>query len=87
MHIQNYMEEMVNREIDSVLSLSNSGCSCEQCRTDIAAWVLNRMPAIYVVSDNGRTYSKLKEFDYQLKAELTVRIVEASNIVAKNPRH
>ena len=84
--MKNIMESIVEQRIDELLP-SMDCCKCEQCRLDIEAIVLNKMPAKYVVSTKGEIMSHLNVHARQNTADLTATILQAAAIVSKHPRH
>ena len=41
--LKNIMEEDVERQLDTLLPTMPNICSCEICRSDMAAYALNRL--------------------------------------------
>jgi len=87
MKIQNYMEDVVQDEMEQLLNERDNACKCTKCKLDIMVWVLNRLPAKYVITDRGRLYTKLKEQEVQFKADVVKELTKAIDFVAKNPQH
>jgi len=85
-YLRNYTEDVVRHYIDKWLPQSGV-CQCENCRMDIMAIMLNKLPCHYVVSDQGSVYAQLQEFDPQYKANVTAIMTTAIEIVKKNPHH
>lgn len=84
--LKNVMEEVVLRKIDELVD--NLGCcKCEQCKMDIASYVLNRVKAKYVVSLEGELMSKLDSLSVEFDIDVVKHIVEAAQIIKKNPHH
>ncbi len=84
--LKNFMEDVVNKKIDSVLNLMNI-CKCEKCRLDIMAIALNDLPPRYVVTDTGELFSKVRELEQQFEVDIETAIVKAAIYVSKNPKH
>lgn len=82
----NAMEKIVLDNIDFVVSELDC-CSCEHCKSDIAAIVLNQLPPKYVVTEQGQLYSKLASYNKYDVVDLLTKITKASEIVKENPRH
>lgn len=82
--IKNYMENIVFEKLDQTLSSLDS-CTCENCRQDIAAIVLNNLPPKYVAS--REVYAKLNMLRFQFEVDVMTQITKAAAIVAQNPRH
>ena len=62
-------------------------CKCEKCSMDIAAIVLNELPAKYVVTDKGVLFSKIDALQQQFDIGVTAAITRAAQIVNKTPLH
>ncbi len=82
----NIMVECVTETIDSVLSMYDC-CKCEKCRMDMIALALNRLPPRYVVRTSGAALTRFTLSREQEKAEVITAIVQAVELVSKNPRH
>lgn len=87
MKIQNYMEEVVQDELELLLNDRDDICKCQKCRMDMMVWALNRLPPKYVITDRGRLYTKLKEQEIQFKADVVKELAMAIQIISKNPQH
>jgi competence protein ComFB len=77
MEIHNSMEDVVFRVIDELFKAgptdeSQKMCTCEQCRMQVACFVLNRLTPEYTLSGRGIAYS---EADYQEKLQKHADIV------------
>ncbi len=84
--LKNFMEEVVNKKIDSVLKIMNI-CNCEKCRLDIMAIALNDLPAKYVVTETGELYTKIRELEQQFEVDVETAIIKAAIFVSKYPKH
>lgn len=84
--LKNTMEEVVARNIDSILNVMNI-CKCEKCRMDIMAISLNDLPAKYVVTEAGELYTKVRELGQQFEVNVETAIIKAAIFVTKNPQH
>lgn len=82
----NLMVEAVNETIDSVLEAYDC-CKCEKCRTDITALALNKLPPRYVVRTSGAALTRFTLSREQEKAQVITAIVQAVDVISKNPRH
>lgn len=87
MEIHNYMEDMVNDELDGLLAGTDDLCKCQKCKLDIKVWALNRLPPKYVITDKGRMYTKLKEQEIQFRADVSRELTKAVLHVTRNPQH
>ncbi|HUV85008.1 MAG TPA: late competence development ComFB family protein [Methanosarcinales archaeon] len=84
--LKNTMEDVVNKNIDSILNVMNI-CKCEKCRMDIMAISLNDLPAKYVVTETGELYTKVRELEQQFEVNVETAIIKAAIFVTKNPQH
>lgn len=87
MKLKNYMEDAVQNIMSELLESRNSICKCSRCRLDVVAYALNHLPAKYVVTDKGHTYTRVAEMAQQFNADVVVALSKAIRHVAKNPRH
>lgn len=84
--IKNVMEELVFDKQEDIMKEAGC-CICEQCKLDVAAYVLNRIPPKYVVTEKGELITKSLQFDREFKMRLLILISEGAKIVKENPRH
>lgn len=82
--LKNMMETIVEQRMEDMLP-SLDCCKCQQCQMDMRAIVLNKMPAKYVVSTKGELISRIDSLYRQNATDLTAAIVQAAEIVSKNP--
>ncbi|MCK5218227.1 late competence development ComFB family protein [bacterium] len=87
MKLKNYMETAVQNGLDELLKTREDVCKCSRCRLDIIAYTLNNLPAKYVVTDKGHTYTRVAEMTQQFNADVVVALTRAIRRVAKKPRH
>jgi len=84
--MKNFMEEVVFSYIDNLVKESPY-CTCPICKMDIAAYVLNRLPPKYVVTEKGEVYSKISQLQQQFEVDVTIAVMKAIKVVGMNPRH
>ncbi len=87
MKLKNYMEDAVREAAADLLAKRTDVCKCSRCRLDIIAYALNHLPAKYVVTDKGHTYTRVAEMAQQFHTDLVVALHKAIKHVGKNPRH
>lgn len=80
----NLMEETVLYKIDQLLP-NTEYCKCDNCRMDIAAYALNRLPAQYVQSVKGKVLYHFASSQVQKDIEVTVVVSKAIEVVGKAP--
>ncbi|MEW6685914.1 MAG: late competence development ComFB family protein [Candidatus Edwardsbacteria bacterium] len=87
MKFQNYMEIIVEQEIERVLRKRTDVCKCELCQLDIMAHALSHLTPRYIVTDVGHAHTMLDVHRGQLIAEATMALLKAIDAVSKKPRH
>ena len=86
MKLINYSEVMVNERIDELLA-KNEVCDCQQCKLDVMAIALNKLPPRYIVSEQGELFSKAQAFTTQNLVDVVGAITDAIEKVSKKPNH
>ncbi|QEK11745.1 competence protein ComFB [Crassaminicella thermophila] len=84
---KNYMEDIVDHLLPSVLEKHTGICVCDKCIEDIKALTLNQLKPMYVVTDQGKAYAKINELSRQFQINVIQKIVESIRIVQNNIRH
>ena len=87
MKIQNYMEDVVQDELEILLSERENICKCQKCKYDMMVMALNRLPPQYVITNRGRLYTKLTEQEAQFKADVVKELTKSILKVSRNPQH
>lgn len=87
MKMLNYMEEIVQDELEMLLSERTDVCKCQKCQLDMMVYALNRLPPKYIITDKGWLYTKLKEQEIQFKTDVVKELTKAIDFVKKNPQH
>lgn len=85
--LTNYMEEVVERNLDTIMAKFPHCCKCEECRRDIAALALNNLPPRYISSFKGDIFARVNEMEVQHLVEVIQQIAQAIKIVTAHPRH
>lgn len=80
----NLMEETVLDKIEHLWK-NTDYCKCNQCKMDIAAYALNRLPAQYVQSMKGKVLYRFESNRIQRDIEVTVAVSQGIEIVGKSP--
>lgn len=86
MIIVNYMEKLVDNNIDAVIERVGV-CSCDKCKLDIKAIALNNLPPKYVVTTIGAVYVKLEMLEEQFSIDVSKEITKACMKVKNSPQH
>lgn len=82
----NMMETFVEETLQ-LIAPELDCCTCEQCRNDIAALALNRLPPRYVVTEAGGAISKADTMRIQHLTDVRTALIQAAQAVKEHPRH
>ncbi|MEW6708432.1 MAG: late competence development ComFB family protein [Candidatus Riflebacteria bacterium] len=86
--IVNKMESAVKRMLDEIIRRREKDvCACERCKLDVIALALNSLPPKYVVTEIGNAVINVDLDSAQGKANITMAVCSAIDIVNKRPRH
>ncbi|HET7839788.1 MAG TPA: late competence development ComFB family protein [Rectinemataceae bacterium] len=92
MEIHNLMEYAVQAVVDELFDHETREpqlgyCTCDQCRLDVACYVLNRVKPEYIVSSRGLAYSEKEGLDkVQRQADIITLVKEGWGRVTHAPR-
>jgi len=82
----NKMENAVKQMAEQMMSGSGV-CSFSRCLLDVLALALNTLPPKYVVTNIGNAVTNVDLDSSQWKANVTMAICNAINVVKDRPRH
>lgn len=91
MKVHNLLEEEIINRVENLYTQVQEmktqwmDCSCKHCRLDTVAYVLNKLPAQYIVSGNGVTHAALN-LESQLLADMDFLIMKGMKKIASNTR-
>jgi len=83
----NAMEKIMAELLDEYLDQLQMSCTCDACKADVLALVLNKVKPRYVTDEGKVAYVKAKYIDKQELTSLIVELVECAKIVSKQPTH
>lgn len=92
MRIHNLMEEIVISTVEEIYNEEEQKkqfgfCTCNQCRLDSVCYVLNRVPAQYVISGRGLAhYETESQKNYQRNIDLVMLVHQGISKVAATRR-
>lgn len=88
MNFKNYMEDVVVEVYNQDFRKNYPQyCSCDRCSTDTMVIALTKLKGKYAVSPTGEIFAKLSREDRQVRTDALLAIIEAADLVAKNPNH
>jgi hypothetical protein len=86
--MKNLLEGAVLSIYEELIAKTPGTCSCENCREDALAYVLNKTrPRYSGGTDTGMALIALDLQKDQTRAQLAVVVLDAIQRVAANPRH
>ena len=84
----NALEEAVREAYDALRITDPLFCGCVRCREDVLTMAMNQARPHYVVGDPlGSAVTRVALARRQLRAELSVIVLDAMRRVAAAPRH
>lgn len=83
--LKNYMEDIVERALESVLQDYSGFCKCPKCILDIKAIALNNLPTKYGVTEIGKVFAEVDAMALQLQIDITNEILKSIDMVKKRP--
>ncbi len=86
-NFKNYMEDVVVDVYKEFQKNYPQYCSCPRCSADTLVLALSKLKGRYAVSPEGEIFAKLSREDRQVRADALVTIIEAAELVAKQPNH
>ena len=85
--LRNIIEDISRDFLNSALTLRYDICTCSQCKNDMLAYVLSHVPAKYVTTESGALHTIMQETRVETQALIARAILQAIELVSKNPRH
>ena len=85
--VKNYMEDIVDLLLPSIIKDYKDLCICRECMDDIKAITLNHLKPYYVATERGEVYTKVNELVVQFRADVIKEAIIAIENVSKNTRH
>jgi hypothetical protein len=86
--MKNLLEDAVLRIYVDLVAKTPGACTCESCKEDALAYVLNKTrPRYSGGTDTGMALIALDLQKDQTRAQLAVVVMDAIQRVAANPRH
>lgn len=84
--IENKVEEHAQEAYRTLRAHFPGFCGCEVCKADVLVFALNRLPARYVASEEGRIITELNLDQNQNRVGIDVAIMEGFRRVMALPR-
>lgn len=85
--LRNIVEDVAADFLKSALALRYDICTCDQCKNDMLAYVLSRVPAKYTTTDIGALHTIIEQTRLEHQAEIARAVLGAIEIISKHPRH
>ncbi|HEV8612067.1 MAG TPA: late competence development ComFB family protein [Gemmatimonadales bacterium] len=84
--IHNKVEEHAQESYQALRQHFPDFCGCEICQADVLVYALNRLPARYVASEEGRVITELALEKQQNRVSIEVALMEGFRKVMASPR-
>lgn len=84
--IHNLVEERVLSMYDELRPQVHNFCGCDLCRGDVLVYALNRLPARYVATHEGKVMTELNLDSGQNRVNMEVILLEGFRKVSMAPR-
>jgi competence protein ComFB len=84
--IHNLVEEHVVAAYEALKGHFPDFCGCEVCRSDVLVYALNRLPARYVASVEGKVVTELNLDKDQTRVTIEIHVMEGFRKVTRTPR-
>jgi chemotaxis protein methyltransferase CheR len=84
---RNIIEEIAGDFLNTALELRYDICTCSQCKSDMLAHVLSRIPAQYATTETGILYTIIEQTRVEKKVEIARAILSAIEAIGRNPHH
>ncbi|MFH1339112.1 MAG: CheR family methyltransferase [Candidatus Omnitrophota bacterium] len=85
--LKNIIEDVALDFLNIVLALRYDICTCDMCKNDMLAYVLSRVPAKYVTTEEGSLHTIIDQTKVEHQAQIGREIIKAIEVISKNPRH
>ncbi|MCX7926699.1 MAG: late competence development ComFB family protein [Candidatus Omnitrophica bacterium] len=85
--LRNIIEDIARDYLNSALTLRYDICTCPACKNDMLAYILSRVPAKYVTTEEGALHTVIQQSRVEHQAVIGRVIIEAIEVISKNPRH
>jgi chemotaxis protein methyltransferase CheR len=85
--IRNIIEDVAEDFLKKSLSVRFDICTCEQCKNDMLAYILSRIPAKYVTTEEQALQVIIEQTKLEHQAEIARAVLEAIHTVGEKPRH
>jgi chemotaxis protein methyltransferase CheR len=85
--LKNIIEDIARDHLNSALTLRYDICTCSICKNDMLAFVLSRIPARYVTTEQGALHTIIQQHRVEHLAEISKAIIDAIDTISKKPRH
>lgn len=82
----NAYEELVKENVSMMIQYMDM-CNCEKCVSDTCALVLNQLQPHYVTTRRGELLTQVSHSVRDKHVDLTVKVVQALQLVKESPRH
>jgi competence protein ComFB len=87
MQFKNFMEDVVVEVYQDFIARNSRFCNCDRCKLDTMTLALTRLQGKYAATKEGEVLARVSRDDRQVRTNVLVALMEAAEIVSKNPKH
>ena len=88
MKFHNLMEDIVLKFLEELINEKKEICKCEQCKSDIICYTLNKIKPLYITSSRGIIHTEnQKRYNFQDDIDVMTTLNEAIEVVSAKKRH
>ncbi len=84
-NLKNIIEDMVNKELDIIYQRLVDVCKCNQCKIDVIALTLNKIPPQYITGNRGKEKAQQNIYA-KYNNQIPKMLLESIEKVKNNPR-
>jgi chemotaxis methyl-accepting protein methylase len=85
--LKNIIEDIAKDCLNNALTLRYDICTCQSCKNDMLAFILSRIPAKYVTTEQGALHTVIQQTRIEHQAEIARAVLAAIDTISANPRH
>ncbi|MCK9594908.1 MAG: late competence development ComFB family protein [Candidatus Omnitrophica bacterium] len=85
--LKNIIEDVAKDCLNNALTLRYDICTCQSCKNDMLAFILSRIPAKYVTTEQGALHTVIQQTRIEHQAEIARAVIAAIDTISLNPRH
>lgn len=85
--LKNIIKDVAQDFLETSLALRYDICTCNICKNDMLAYILSRLPAQYVTTEQGALHTVGEQGKLENREEIARVTLAAIETISNNPRH